>query len=139
MGDDAVGIQVIRILRERLQSRSNLDFKELSVGGLRLVEEMRGYDEVLVVDSIESNSQVGQIREFSPGQFKDAEQTTTPHDINLPTAFSLYNRLEPNMMPGKVRIFTISIRSDLTFHEGLSPPVQEAALKLADIICHEIE
>jgi hydrogenase maturation protease len=139
MGDDAVGIQVIRILRQKFQSRPDLDFKELSVGGLGLVEEMLGYEEVLIVDSIESNSQVGQIREFSPGQFKDAEQAATPHVTNFPTAFSLYKKLEPNMVPGKVRIFTIGIRSDLTFHEGLSPTVQEAASKLADLIGHEIE
>ena len=140
MGDDGVGIHVVRMLRQKFQSKSNLEFKELSVGGLRLVEEMLGYEEVIIVDSIESDtSQVGQIREFSPDQFKDTEQASSPHVTNFATAFELYRKLEPGEIPDKVRIFTIGISSEFTFREGLSPPVQEAALKLVGMIGREIE
>ena len=140
MGDDGVGIHVVRMLREKLQSRSDLEFKELSVGGLRLVEEMLGYEEAIIVDSFESNAaQVGQIREFSPDQLKGTEQASSPHVTNFATAFELYKKLEPSEIPDQVRIFTINISSEFTFREGLSPPVQEAASKLVDVICHEIE
>jgi hydrogenase maturation protease len=140
MGDDGVGIYVVRMLKQKFQSKSNLEFKELSVGGLRLVEEMLGYEEVIIVDSIESDaSQVGQIREFSPGQFKDTEQTSSPHVTNFATAFELYRKLEPSEIPDKVRIFTIGISSEFTFREGLSPSVQEAASKLVGMIGREIE
>ena len=140
MGDDGVGIQVVRMLREKFPSRTDLEFKELSVGGLRLVEEMLGYEEAIIVDSIESDSgQVGQIREFSPDQFKGTEQTPSPHVTNFATAFELYKKLEPSEIPDRVRIFTIGISSEFTFREGLSPPVQEAASKLVDMIRHEIE
>jgi len=140
MGDDAVGIRVVRMLRQRLQSRADLDFKELSVGGLRLVEEMLGYKEAIIVDSVESSSsEVGQIREFTPDQFKGTEQASSPHVTNFATAFELYKKLEPSEIPDKVRIFTIDISSDFTFREGLSSPVREAASKLVEVICREIE
>ena len=140
MGDDGVGIHVVRILREKFQSRSDLQFKELSVGGLRLVEEMLGYEEAIIVDSIESNAaQVGQIREFSPDEFKSTDQTSSPHVTNFATAFEFYKKLQASEIPDKVRIFTIGISSEFTFREGLSPPVQEAASKLVDMICDEIE
>jgi len=140
MGDDGVGIQVVRTLGQKFQSRSDLEFKELSVGGLRLVEEMLGYDEAIIVDSIESNAaQVGQIQEFSPDQFQRTEQAPSPHVTNFATAFELYRKLEPSEIPDKVRIFTIGISSDFTFREGLSPPVQEAASKLVDKIGREIQ
>lgn len=140
MGDDGVGIHVVRMLRQKFQSRSDLEFKELSVGGLRLVEEMLGYEEAIIVDSIESNAaQVGQVREFSPDQFKGTEQASSPHVTNFATAFELYRKLEPSEIPDKVRIFTIGISSEFTFREGLSPPVQEAASKLVDMIGREIE
>jgi hydrogenase maturation protease len=140
MGDDAVGIRVLRMLRQKMQSRSDLDFKELSVGGLRLVEEMLGYKEAIIVDSIESSStQVGQICEFTPEQFKGTEQAASPHVTNFATAFELYKKLEPNEVPDKVRIFTIGISSDFTFREDLSPPIREAASKLVEVICREIE
>ncbi len=140
MGDDAVGIRVVRTLRQKLHTRSDLDFKELSVGGLRLVEEMLGYKEAIIVDSVESSiAKVGQIHEFTPDQFKATEQAASPHVTNFATAFELYKKLEPGEIPDKVRIFTIGISPDFTFREGLSPPVQEAASKLAGAICQEIE
>ena len=140
MGDDGVGIHVVRALRQRFPSRSDLEFKELSVGGLRLVEEMLGYKEVIIVDSIESKAaQIGRIHEFSPNEFRGAEQAPSPHVTNFATAFELYKKLEPSEIPDQVRIFTINISSEFTFREGLSPPVQEAASKLVDVICHEIE
>ncbi len=140
MGDDGVGIRVVRTLRQRLHSRTDLDFKELSVGGLRLVEEMLGYKEAIIVDSVESSiEQVGQIQEFTPDKFKATEQPASPHVTNFATAFELYKKLEPGEIPDKVRIFTIGISPDFTFREGLSPPVQEAASRLVGAICQEIE
>ena len=38
-----------------------------------------------------------------------------------------------------MKIFTIGIHGESTFHEGLSPRVEEAALKLADLIARKIE
>ena len=140
MGDDGVGIQIVRMLKQKFQSNSNLEFKELSVGGLRLVEEMLGYEEVIIVDSIESNAaQVGQVREFSPDQFKGTEQASSPHVTNFATAFELYRKLEPSEIPDKVRIFTIDISSEFSFREGLSLPIKKAASKLVDMIGREIE
>jgi len=140
MGDDAVGIHVVRMLRKKFSSRSDLEFKELSVGGLRLVEEIMGYKSVFIADSIESNSsQIGQIREFSPEQFKSTEQASSPHVTNFAAALELYRRLEPSEVPETIRIFTIDINSEFTFRESISSPIQEAASKLAEIISREVE
>ena len=140
MGDDAVGIRVVRMLRQRFPTKPELDFKELSVGGLRLVEEMAGYDTVFIVDSIATgDSQTGQIREFSLEDFKMTEQCSSPHATNFATALELYRRLEPNETPRSIKIFTISTHGEFTFREGLSPRVNEAALKVTDLIAGEIE
>lgn len=47
MGDDGVGIYVARMVKDRVRPRTGLEFKELSVGGLRVVEEILGYEEVI--------------------------------------------------------------------------------------------
>jgi hydrogenase maturation protease len=135
-----VGIHVLRTLRQKLPARSDLDFKELSVGGLRLVEEMLGYKTVFIIDSIESSScEIGQIREFSPEQFKGTERATSPHVTNFSTALELYRKLEPNEVPELIRIFTIDINSESAFREGLSPRIQKSASKLAEIVLREVE
>jgi hydrogenase maturation protease len=140
MGDDGVGIHVVRMLKQRFSSRQDLEFKELSIGGLRLVEEMLEYRKVFMVDSIESNtSQVGQIREFSPEQFKSTEHVSSPHVTNFATALELYKKLKPSAIPEVIRIFTIDINSEFVFREGLSPPIQEAASRLVEMISREVE
>lgn len=128
------------MLKQRFPSKSELEFKELSVGGLRLVEEMLGFERVFMVDSIEGDdSQVGQIREFSSDDFKTTQRSSSPHVTNFATALELYSRLEPNKIPRNVRIFTIDIHGESTFREGLTPRVEEAASKLVDLIAREIE
>ena len=128
------------MLKQRFPSKSELEFKELSVGGLRLVEEMLGFERVFIVDSIDGDdSQIGQIQEFSPDDFKTTQRSSAPHVTNFATALELYGRLEPNKVPRNVKIFTIGIHGESRFHEGLSPRVEEAALKLADLIAREIE
>jgi hydrogenase maturation protease len=140
MGDDSVGIHVVRTLRERLGTNNDLEFKELSVGGLQLVEEMLGYDQVFLIDSIESDrEQAGRIREFSPEQFKATEQTGPPHITDFATALELYRRLKPSEIPPKIRIFTIDIEPTLTFSEEMSEPVRSAATKLIEQIAREIQ
>jgi hydrogenase maturation protease len=128
------------MLRQRFLSKPELEFKELSVGGLRLVEEMLGFEKVFMIDSIEGDDpQVGQIREFSSNDFKTTQRSSSPHVTNFATALELYSRLEPNKIPGNVRIFAIGIHGESTFREGLTPRVEEAASKLVDLIAREIE
>lgn len=140
MGDDGVGIHVVRMLQQKLSPTAQLQFKELSVGGLKMVEEMLDHENVIIVDSYASNIiEPGRIREFKPEQFKDTLHASSPHDTNFVTALELYKNLEPERMPKKIRIFTVDIAPTLTFSENMSPQIQAAASKVADLIMHEIE
>lgn len=140
MGDDGVGIHVVRMVKDRIQSQRDIEVKELGVGGLKLVEEILGYEEVIIVDSYAAgNGEVARIREFAPEEFKDTLHASSPHDTNFATALELYRGLEPDRIPRRIRVITVSIHPTFTFGEGLSPPVQEAATELAESIVREIE
>lgn len=141
MGDDGVGIHVVRMLKEKIPERDDLVFKELSVGGLKLVEEILGYEKAFIIDSVNmEHRQIGRIREFSPEQFKTTEQSyPSPHVTTFATALELYKRLEPSKIPGTIRIFTIDIDPDFTFREELSPTIQEAAANLVEMITQHIK
>jgi hydrogenase maturation protease len=141
MGDDGVGIQVLRMLKKKIPPRNDLEFKELGVGGLKLVEEILGYQKVFIIDSIDTEDRrVGRIREFSPEQFKSTEQSSpSPHVTNFATALELYRKLEPSEIPSIIRIFTVDIDPGFTFREGLSPPIQDAAENLVKILVEQID
>ena len=135
MGDDSVGIHIVRMLKDSLPQLPGLEFKELSVGGLRMVEEMLGYENVLVVDSIiQKDSEVGRISEFDAGQLKNADQFSSTHVTGFPTALELYRRFDPSKIPKTITLFTIDIEPEFTFTETMSSSVKEAAAKLADLV-----
>ena len=139
MGDDAAGIQAVRMVKAKVPPRADLEFKEVSVGGLKLVEEMLGYDTVFLLDTLAATgTDVGRIREFSPDDFNETQHTAAPHVTNFATALELYKKLEPDMVPRVIRIFTIDVEEDLTFREGMSPTVQKAVAELADMLVSKI-
>jgi hydrogenase maturation protease len=138
MGDDGVGIEVLRRLKENTSPRADLDFKELSVGGIRLVEEILDYKAVFIIDSIESATREGDINEFSPEQFNNTFHESAPHDVNFITALELYKKLERHRIPEEIRIFTINIKTEFVFKETLSPTIEAAASRLTQSLDNKI-
>jgi len=138
MGDDGVGIQVLRSLKENTPPGADLDFKELSVGGIKLVEEILDYKNVFIIDSIESATTVGDINEFSPEKFDNTRHESAPHAVNFITALELYKKLEPHRIPEKIRIFTIGIKTEFVFTENLTPTIQAAASRLTKSLGKEL-
>ena len=141
MGDDGVGIHVVRMLKQMLGTRAELEFKELSVGGLKMVEAILGHENVIIVDSYASTTlEQGRIREFTPDQIKETLNiASSPHDTNFTTALELYKNIQPNKIPKTIKIFTIDINPTQTFSEKISPQIQEAATKLVNIIMRNID
>lgn len=138
MGDDGVGIYAVRLLRGNPQLQRGVEFKELSLGGLRLVEELLGYEKVFIIDSVASDRKPGEISELTPEQLKESQYTGSPHGTNFATALALYRKLKAKEIPKTIRIFTIGINPEYTFNETLSPPVKEAALELVESVTNEI-
>jgi hydrogenase maturation protease len=138
MGDDGVGINVLRQLKERIPHRNDLEFKELSVGGIKLVEEILDHKTVFIIDSIEANTP-GKINEFSPQQLKSTYHDAAAHSTNFATALELYKKLAPSRIPERIRIFTITIRPEYIFRDNLSPRVRTAASKLTALLTKEIQ
>jgi hydrogenase maturation protease len=139
MGDDGVGIHVLRQLKERIPTQDDLEFKELSVGGIKLIEEILDYKTVFIIDSIESADAPGKIKEFSPQHLKSTYHDTAAHSTNFATALELYKKLAPSRMPEQIRIFTITIQPEYIFREKLSPRVRTAASHLTTLLTKEIQ
>ena len=138
MGDDGVGIHILRRLREKIP-RTDVDFKEIGVGGIKLVEEILDYKTVIIIDSIESSNPPGSINEFSPEQFSNTYHEAAPHDVNFITALELYKRLQQDRIPKTIRIFTIAIQNQWTFKSDLSPSIQVAAARLTELLINELK
>lgn len=139
LGDDGVGIYTARAVRERLKGRVGVDIKEVSLGGLRLMEEILGYDRVIIVDAtITGRGAVGEIYRISPQNLKGTLHLSSPHDLNFTTALELGRIYAPEDVPKEIVIYAIEVAENLTFAEELSGKVKTAGLKTAEMITNEL-
>ena len=77
--DDSVGLRVAAELRSRLAGQADVEVAEDYWGGLRLMEQMVGYDRAIVIDAIQSGAAPGTIHHLAPGDMptqRSARRTT---------------------------------------------------------------
>ncbi len=134
LSDDGVGIRVARRLRD-----FNLpaDILEASAAGFRVVDEIIGYDRLVLVDAVMTGRVApGTLHRFSFDDFSRALHNTSPHDISLFQAFEIMRR-EGEKLPETIAIYGIEIADSSTFSEELTPAVEAAVEHIAQVIRRE--
>lgn len=130
--DDGVGIHVVRELKKKLhlKKQSNspencIDFEEVSVSGLELVELFRGYDRVIIVDAIKTKEgEVGRIYKLTPDEIPTMHGLS-PHDADFKTAIEFGEKFIGGM-PKKIDIYAIEVDNVTEFGEELSIDVRNS-------------
>lgn len=128
LGDDGVGWKVAHAVRTVMNHESSVDVDCLSLGGLSLMERMLDYQNVVIVDSMET----GQYPEGSVSMFPlaalsnpSAGHSASAHDMSLITALDTA-RAMGLPVPKSVDIVAIEARNAFEFSEELSPSVAKA-------------
>jgi hydrogenase maturation protease len=136
--DDAVGLVVARLLRERLADDPEIDVTELWAGGLRLVEAMVGYDRAIVIDAMATGTQPpGTVRRLELAELGEAHNVTCVHDTSLPTALEIW-RCSNVPVPADITVWGIEGEDLLTLGEELTSPVNTAVAVAAEAILDEL-
>ena len=132
LSDDGVGVIVAYEVAKLMESknRSDVTITEASVGGLRLMELMIGYDRVILVDAIigSNGSLPGAIHHMSLEDLRDISPTqhsTCAHDTSLVTALDLGKKLG-FAMPSEISIYAIEVSNIMDFNDELTPEVAAA-------------
>jgi hydrogenase maturation protease len=134
--DDGIGPAVI----QRLQTGTHLEGIDLLDGGtdgLSLIDDIQGYEKVLVVDAVDMGGQPGDIRVFTPDEASltiQADALST-HGFGLAEVLALMQTL--NMCPD-LRIIGIQAK-DVTFGEGMSPEVSSRIDDILELVKEAIE
>ncbi len=129
LGDDAAGPMAARGLKKKLAHLSDyFDFKEYYNFSLDLLDEIEGYEKVMIIDSFDNGGmKSGECVKFSlddldghaHGRFLNA------HGMNLPTLWKFGRRMGLSM-PSECLIFGISGKNFDFFHEKLSDDITAA-------------
>jgi len=135
--DDGVGCRVAQRLEERLKGRPDVTVKQTSLSGLSLLDEVAGYERLVIIDAIQTQGgKPGAIYKLSPDDFKTGRMAII-HDLGLVSTLELGRKLEMDM-PREVVIFAIEAKDMVTFSEGLSPEVKKAIPKAVARVVREV-
>ena len=137
--DDAVGVRLARDIRQRLGEIPGLDVvEECSVGGLNLLDVLRGYDRAIVLDSIQTSGGVaGTLYRFEAEALRDTLHLTSIHDTNFATALELGRRLGMHL-PSEIHIFAVEIEEARVFSETMTPALESRYSGIAEAILEDV-
>jgi len=126
--DDGIGPAVI----QRLQAENCLEGIDLLDGGtdgFSLLEYIKGYKHVLVIDAVDMGMTPGEMRMFSPDEAKLTIQTDalSTHGFGLAEVLGLMETLG---IENNLQIIGIQVK-DMRLGEGMSP---EVSAKIEDIL-----
>lgn len=130
--DDGVGVKVAKQVEDRIASlpHSDITVTEASVGGLRLMELMSGYDRVILIDALilSNGSKTGTIHKMSLEDLRTISPTqhsASAHDTSLVTALEA-GRLLGLSLPDDIVIFAIEVENVSEFSDTPTPAVAES-------------
>ena len=142
--DDGVGVKVAYEVERALASvdREDVTVTEASVGGLRLMEMMIGYDRVILVDALTRCNKnlpgtvhrmtLDDLRNISPTQ-----HSACAHDTSLVTALELGSQMELPL-PQEISIFAIEVENVIDFSEESTPSVTAAIPEVTEAVLAEL-
>ena len=134
VSDDAIGLRVAAVVRERLAGRPDVEVSEDYWGGLRLMERMAGYDRAIVVDAIQTGAVPGTIHRLNVGDIP-TQRSASAHDVNLPTALELGRRAGLQLPANDaIRLVAVEVQDILNFGEQLTPAVEAALFGAVDAV-----
>ena len=139
--DDGIGVLVAQEVRKKLPEDTPIDIKEVSVGGLSLMESMIGYDYVILIDAFQNaDGYPGTVHKMS---LKDliaispTQHSASPHDASLVTALEA-GQLLGFHLPKEISIYAIEVDIIDEFGDQPTPPVAEVIPQVTESVLSEV-
>jgi hydrogenase maturation protease len=133
--DDGAGIEAINQLAG--VAGVDCELKTAAVGGLRILDQISGYDRAILVDAVMLGGSVGQVRRFEEADLVGDLHASCVHDLSLQEALLLGRSLEMPL-PAQIVIYGIEVRDPYLLQEGCSSEVSEGAREAARLIAREL-
>lgn len=129
--DDGVGIHVVDRLNE---VASYIDTLDVALGGVEILEAMKGRDRVFIVDAIQAGGEPGTIYRVNLSRGEEPPRITHSHGVDLLTTLKLGDSLFPGQMPREIVLLAVEAEDITTLSESCTSKVQAAIEKAVEII-----
>ena len=134
MGDEGVGVHVVRRLQDR-PLPPGVECLDGGTGSFTLLGPLQSSRRVILVDATLDGEPPGTIRRLRPRYAKDFPRTLTAHDIGLKDMIDALYLL--GSVPD-ITLFTVSIATPGDLATGLSAPVETSVPDVVDRVLAEI-
>jgi len=118
--DDGAGIEAVKLLEGRVSGE--IELKTAAVGGLRILDQLNGFDRAIVVDAIMTGGSPGQIKRFEAEQLMGDLHASCAHDLSFQAALALGRSLGM-AVPREIIVYGIEVGDPHRLEEGCSAPV----------------
>jgi hydrogenase maturation protease len=142
--DDGVGVRVAYEVEKRLppEAQSTTFITEASVGGLRLMEMMIGYDRAIVVDALigQNGGTSGKVQRLTLADLRalsPTQHSASAHDTTLITALDSGREMGLHL-PQEIVIYAITVANVLDFSEEMTPEVAAVVPQVATAVLAEL-
>lgn len=139
LSDDGIGIYVAQAAKDRCQ-RDDVTFAEASVGGMRLLDVIKDYERVIMVDAIQTrDGKPGDVYRLHSNDVKASLHAGSTHDLSLPGALAL-GRGMGMTLPDDEAFVIIAIEAGdvLTFGETCTSAVAAAIPRAVEAVLAEL-
>jgi hydrogenase maturation protease len=121
--DDGIGPKLVNEIKSK-KVFTNIDFLNVFLGGLDILELIQGYEKVIFIDAIITKDGIpGTVYHFKPADFKETLHLSNLHDANFLTALELGRKMGMQI-PEDIHIIGIEIVEDRIFSNSLSPEME---------------
>ena len=137
--DDAVGLEILDLISsQKIDKEYNIDFKTSISGRIFLINEIEGYDNVYLIDSIKTDQgNIGDWYSLDPEDVEEESGFFASHNINLGMMKDIGESMGHNMP--EIKIIAIEVKNPFEFGEELTEEVQEVIKPLSNEIKEYIE
>jgi hydrogenase maturation protease len=139
-GDDAAGLEAVRLWQAQYpQGADKLQVEIPELPGLSLLDRLDGMEAAILVDAVHSLDTPGTLYRLGPEELAAfSTDAQSAHGWGVAETLALGTSLYPEL--ARCRISLIGIAgSDFSMGAGLSPSVQAALTKAADMIEKEVQ
>jgi hydrogenase maturation protease len=121
--DDGVGIHLINMLSKLHPEINTFD---AAMGSIEILEAMKGYERVVIIDSIETGVEPGTIYRVNLTSGEKPPVITHSHGTDVLTILELGRQLYGEDMPKDIILIAIEAEDTITIGDKLTKRVQEA-------------
>jgi len=135
MGDEGVGVAVVRELEKTAPLAENVRVLDGGTGSFLLLEPMQAASKIILIDATIDGGKTGKVRRLRPRFSKDYPRTLTAHDIGLKDLLDTFYLLggAPD-----VTLFAVSIAPLREMTTELSPELAPAVPQIARMVLKEL-